>query len=109
MLLIFSTVGCHEPERQWKTPADVMSRDSMVQVMATVHITEARIMQANNQQLKQEEKSRFVLQSLSNHQIDTALFNRSFSWYASHPDLFSEMYDDILSEISRRQVGISDK
>lgn len=107
MLLGFP--ACGGGKKDMVTPPEVLIRDSMVQVMATIHIAEARIMQANDQQLKQSVKSNFVLESLNKHQVDTALFNRSFDWYASHPEMFSELYDDVLSEISRRQAEANDK
>ncbi|MFN5223364.1 MAG: DUF4296 domain-containing protein [Bacteroidota bacterium] len=90
-------------------PVGVMSRDSMVQAMATMHIVESRIMQFDGRNLSREIKSAVIQEELSKSGIDTMSFNRSFDWYALHPDLFSAMYDDILSEISRRQEGVSDK
>jgi hypothetical protein len=103
--LLVLVAGCDQDStKELQPPANVLSRDSMVQVMATIHITESRIMQANDLGLKQDDKSRLLLLSLNKHQVDTSLFNRSFSWYASHPELFSVMYDDIISEISRRQA-----
>jgi hypothetical protein len=90
-------------------PVGVMSRDSMVQAMATMHIVESRIMQFDGRNLSREIKSAVIQEELSKSGIDTMSFNRSFDWYSLHPDLFSAMYDDILSEISRRQEGVSDK
>ncbi|MFM7823645.1 MAG: DUF4296 domain-containing protein [Bacteroidota bacterium] len=96
-------------KQEIQPPTGVMSRDSMVQAMATMHIAESRIMQSDNRNLSREIKSAVIQQELSKSGIDTASFNRSFDWYALHPDIFSAMYDDILSEISRRQEGVSNK
>ena len=105
ILLIAACSDKHEIQ----PPAGVMTRDSMVQAMATMHIAESRIMQSENRNLSREIKSAVIQKELSKSGIDTASFNRSFDWYALHPDLFSAMYDDILSEISRRQEKANDK
>ena len=108
VLSIFCLVAC-SGKQGIKPPVGVMSRDSMVSAMATMHIAESRIMQFDGRNLSREIKSAVIQEELSKSGIDTMSFNRSFDWYALHPDLFSAMYDDILSEISRRQEGVSDK
>ncbi|MFM7900705.1 MAG: DUF4296 domain-containing protein, partial [Bacteroidota bacterium] len=101
ILLFTACSGKHEIQ----PPTGVMSRDSMVQAMASMHIAESRIMQSDNRNLSREIKSAVIQQELSKSGIDTASFNRSCDWYALQPDVCSDMYDDIRSEISRRQEG----
>ena len=103
-----ASTGCSD-KNEVTLPQGILPRDSMVQAMATMHIAESRIMQSENPNLSREIKSAVVQQELSKSGIDTAVFNRRFDWYALHPDLFSVMYDDILSEISRRQEIANDK
>lgn len=106
-LSILLLAACSD-KHEIQPPTGVMTRDSMVQAMATMHIAESRIMQSENRNLSREIKSAVIQKELSKSGIDTASFNRSFDWYALHPDLFSAMYDDILSEISRRQEKAND-
>lgn len=108
VLSIFCLVAC-SGKQEIKPPVGVMSRDSMVSAMATMHIAESRIMQSDNRNLSREVKSTVIQAELSKSGIDTMAFNRSFDWYALHPELFSSMYDDILSEISRRGADTNNK
>ncbi|MFN5324813.1 MAG: DUF4296 domain-containing protein [Bacteroidota bacterium] len=101
--MLLSFPSCGGGKKDLVTPPEVLTRDSMVQVMASIHIAEAQIQQSGMHSVNQAIKSEVILQTLRSENVDTARFNNSFDWYASHPEFFASIYDDILAEIGRRQ------
>jgi hypothetical protein len=109
LMVVAFLIGCTGEPQQLQPPVGVLSRDSMVQVMASVHIAEAQIMQSSKPNFSQSLKSEYLLAALKSANVDTATFTRSFEWYAAHPEIFTVLYDDILSEITKRGSVTSDK
>lgn len=109
LMVVAFLIGCSGEPQQLQPPVGVLSRDSMVQVMAAVHIAEAQIMQSSKPNFSQSIKSEHLQQALDSANVDTATFTRSFEWYAAHPEIFTLLYDDILSEITKRGSVTSDK
>lgn len=85
-------------------PNDIFSRDSMVTVMAKIHIAEALLNQYGSQTSQIDFKAAYLQKLILENGIDTARFNKSFDYYASHPDLFAGVYEDVINEISRQQA-----
>jgi len=99
-VLIFSAlVSCGESEL--KVPDEVIPRDSMIMLMADIHLAEARLLLGGG---GGEMKNKYLQNVLYKHGTDTARFNRSFNFYSAHPDYFTKMYDEVIVEISRRQA-----
>lgn len=92
-------------KKEIKIPDDVYPRDSMVLVMAEVHISEAFLMQQDYRQDQKRFKEAYMQQTLAGAGIDTAKFNRSFDFYSSNPALFTQIYDEVITEISKRQAA----
>ncbi len=40
---------------------------------------------------------------LRQHGLDTATYARTIRFYGEHPDLLSDLYDDVIDELSRIQ------
>lgn len=99
-LVIASCSGKTEKE----IPEDVFSRDSMVMVMAKIHIAEALLNQYGSQTSQIDFKAAYFQKLIQENGIDTARFNRSFDFYASNPGIFSSVYEDVINEISRQQA-----
>ena len=108
LLLIFSLQflmsSCEKKTE--KIPADILSPDSMVAVVADLQLAEATI-QLRNLGYTDSTKAqaygyyKFVLKQ---HQLDINYFLKSFHYYTNHPALMSKMYTDVLTLLSQKQV-----
>ena len=85
-------------------PEDVFERDSMVSIMAEIHIAEALLNQYGSQTNQIDFKAAYIQNLISKNNIDTARFNRSFDYYSTRPELFTGVYEDVINEISKRQA-----
>lgn len=107
-LFSFFVIGCGEKVE--KIPADIMSRDSMISILADIQLVEANI-QLRNLGYTDSTKNqaygyyKFVLLK---HKTDPKVFEKSFHYYTSRPDMMSKMYTDVLTVISQQQVKIQE-
>ncbi len=100
--LVFLAACTNDPN---EIPEGIVARDSMVNVMAEIHIAEARIMKAGNRSEMKDLKSAYMQQVLSNAGIDTARFRKSFDFYSTHPEIFAVMYEEVVVAISKKQAA----
>ncbi len=100
MIIIFFP-GCSGEEQE--IPAGIVSRDSMVTLLTEVHIAEATLIKSGSKGLDINIKSAYLQQVLNNAGVDTTRFLRSFDFYSTQPEMFAEMYEQVVVEISKRQ------
>jgi hypothetical protein len=100
---ILLAVSCGK-KQEVLTPENVYSTDSMVSIMADIHIAESLLQNYGYQTDHLRFKSAYLQQLIHSANIDTARFNRSFDFYAEQPELFARIYDKVIAEISNRQA-----
>jgi hypothetical protein len=86
-------------------PNDVISMDEMKNILVEMHITDA--LAETKAQAGMDERALTVgyhAQIFKNHGISHNEFVRSYKFYENQPLLFNKMYDEILSELSRREA-----
>ena len=107
VLMLSLFFGCSKKEV--KVPADVIPRDTMIVVLAEIHLAEASI-QVLNVEVKDSLKAvSFGLYNyiFSKHKITQELFKKSFDYYRSEPAYFHAMYDEVITHLSEDQAKYS--
>jgi len=102
-LLIF-IFACSKPEV--KIPEDVIPRDSMIVVLADIHLIEATIQLkglGRNDTLKEEAYGRYRY-VFNKHKVTTSQFRKSLEYYRSEPEFFQKMYDEVITRLSVEQA-----
>jgi hypothetical protein len=97
-------IGCSKKEVE--IPDDVIPRDTMILVLAEIHLAEATI-QVLNVDLNDSTKiASFGLYRhiFSKHKITQELFKKSFDFYKSEPAYFHTMYDEVITHLSEDQA-----
>lgn len=107
LILIQLFMACGKKETE--IPPGVLPADQMISVLADIHIAEARLQIADVRSSNPDLKNKYVAEVLSRHKINTSLFNKSFDYYSSHPELFSQMYEKVIEEISKQQASSKKK
>ena len=86
-------------------PKDLISREKMIQVLADVHITEAAIYYKNGHGDKVDNKAPEYYQYIFSKQgITEKQFRESFDYYLHQEAQLDKIYEDVITEISRRQA-----
>jgi len=73
--LIILTVGCNVSSTD--IPEGIITRDSMITIMANIHIAESRLIKAGSIALQRDVKSAYLQQVLLSAGVDTARFLKS--------------------------------
>lgn len=96
--------ACNPEKGTEEIPANIIPADSMVQLLADLHIAESQLLLTGVGQDARMPKSAIINQVLLNRNIDTATFHRSFEYYSNHPAIFEKVYESVTEEIGKRQA-----
>jgi len=84
-------------------PKDVMSKEELVPVLVDIHLAQAVL---NMSQLN--DSSRYNIRDyldfiFKSHHITQRSYDTSMAFYTLHPELLNEIYEEVISELSKRQ------
>jgi hypothetical protein len=95
----------HEADQ---TPADVISKDKMVAVLVDIHLAEAS---ADNRLLNLEQMNAAMATRydalFKKHGITFNQFKASYDYYLAHADVLSEIYAEVVNELSTRDSKVN--
>jgi hypothetical protein len=110
ILLLLTVLSCNQQKSSVTVPADVLSPDSMVQVLSDIHLAEAEAtLHPYSDSLGIINLPAYYKYIFNNHKLDTAMFNRSMNFYLSNPELLNTVYNGILDELSKRHARYQQK
>lgn len=92
-----------------EVPADVIPRDSMIVLLAEIHLVEASIQVLNVDVNDSTQSAAYGLYRyvFTKHHITQEKFKRSFDFYRSEPAYFHQMYDEVITKLSEDQAKYS--
>jgi hypothetical protein len=102
VFIFFLLTGCTSATVE--IPENIIPADSMVTIMADLHVAEATMMNAGG--YNRDMKSAYITNVLSKSGIDKNRFQKSFDFYSSNPSLFADIYENVVVEISKRQAEL---
>lgn len=106
-LLIFIAFACNSSKPEVTLPANVVSKDTMVDILVDVHILEATIdlgIMKSEIDLKQTDKYYPIFKK---HNITRQEYDKSLLFYTSHPELLNQIYDNVIAGLSRKQAELN--
>src|SRR5688500_10614741 len=87
-----------------KIPEEILPRDKMIDVMIDIHLAEAAI---STQQIYGENANQkaadYYDRVFRQHGIRKEEFRKSFDWYTAHPEIFKEVYDELIVKMSSQE------
>jgi len=108
-ILLLTLFACNE--EAIIIPDNVLSREKMTSVMVEIQLIEATM--AVNQLKGGKEAKEIAANSygsvLQQHNISREEFDVSFKYYAKHPELLEQIYDEMLNELSKRQAEVGNE
>ena len=102
-LLVIIVTACSNDKKE--LPAGVLPHAKMVTVLADIEEAEAR-MQISGMNLTDSSQNagyRFYKYIFQKNNITDSVFRKSFSYYSNNLELLDKIYDDVITELSRRQ------
>ena len=106
-ILSILLLGCTAPKTE--IPTDILSEKEFVNLLKEVHLAEAAF---ELQKTKGMENAKSILansyQSIyTKHTIDEASFNKTLSFYATHPEKLEGIYTTVLEELSKERTTLN--
>jgi hypothetical protein len=98
--LLFS--GCVDEE---KPPKNTLSEEQMATILTDIHLAESRV---NRLQLRSLDSSLMIFNQLKNdiwkkYKVDTLLYRESYSYYMTHPQTMTRIYEKVNKKIEIRE------
>jgi hypothetical protein len=100
--------GCSQSE---EIPEGIIPRDSMVNLLADMQLAEARIQSISlerNDSTKQVSYG-YYKYIFTQHHTTPLQFKKSFDYYSHHLTTFSNMYDDVITRLSKMEAESTKK
>ena len=105
-IILFTLFACNEAVET--IPDNVLSKEDMVSVMVDVQLIEAAL--SINQSEEAKETAYYNYDSvLKQHNLSKEKFDESFKYYSEHPELMEQIYEEMLSELSKRQAEVENE
>ena len=90
-----------------KVPVEFIQPDSMVLVLADIHIAESKILTSGNpDSTAKANLASYYKFVFDKYKVDNIRFKNSFDYYSSHVSLMNDVYDKVIDELSKRQAEI---
>ena len=100
LLLLSGFMGCQNGSRH----VEILSRDSLIEVLADLHISESafRLNQTGVGNQVVVRRNAYFNWVLEKHHITYQQFDTSFKFYLNDNERFSKMYDQVINKIKLR-------
>lgn len=104
-LLLFLS-ACGGP--QSNMAGEYMPFDTMVQVMADIHVIEAKTNLGRSKGIEEGKQNLYndYEQVFFNHGITQKKFEDSYKYYSSDPPLFNTLFEKVIEELNKREALI---
>jgi hypothetical protein len=101
-LLLLGFMGCHKKSQQ----VELLSRDSMIEILADVHIAESALRTNAGGTADQfnARRNAYFEWVMKYHHTSYAQFDFSVKHYLENSDRFSKMYDEVISRIKQKEM-----
>lgn len=91
-------------------PAHLYTRQEMVKIITEVQLLESAVNLKNAQNQNLNKKDTLVYSDLfKKYKTDYVEFTENFNYYSSQPEVLSSIYDDVISELTRKQEELNKK
>ena len=102
LLLLSGFMGCHNGSRH----VEILSRDSLIEVLADLHISESafRLNQTGIGNQVVVRRNAYFNWVLEKHHITYQQFDTSFKYYLNDNERFSKMYDLVINKIKLKEL-----
>ena len=101
LVLWTSCGGCDEP------PSNILPRERFTEVLLQAQLIEARL----NHEMVIEQRTDSPIEAyyeamFEEQGTNREEFERTFQWYSEHPDELMAVYEDVLTELSKRKEEV---
>jgi hypothetical protein len=104
-LLCFSLICC----KSKAVPETLIQPDKMKKILYDIHIVDGYISTIQNPDSGKKVSAAFYKGIYTKFKVDSALYTKSMDYYYNHPDVLTEMYDDIKADLQKTKTALEKK
>ena len=91
-------------------PSNLYSKEEMVKLITDVQLLEAAVNLKNAENQNLNKKDTLVYSDLfRKYRTSYSEFQENFNYYASQPEVLGSIYDEVISELTRREAELNKK
>ncbi len=103
--LAVTLMACNAKQQKSKKPLGTLTPEQMVPLLADLHLVDSYDKQHPiNIDSARARLENYKATICAAHKTTIAIFDSSFSYYCSHPELLDPIYDEVLNTYSRMQA-----
>jgi hypothetical protein len=95
--------------KSFSAPAGIIQPDTLVEVLTDVHIFQATIQLGNFQNDSAGKVNKAFEAILKKHRLSDEEYNRSLKFYSYRPDVFDDIYEKVLNNLSQQKAELMGK
>ncbi len=81
----------------------------MVQLLVDYHLAESQTQLRSTVEDSKTLQHSYYKFIFTKYKTNFTQFKKSFDFYSSHPEIFSKIYDEVITELSKKQAEASKK
>lgn len=93
-------------EKEITIPENVLGQNEMTAILSDVHIAQSAIGNAMSTDSSRYSIADYLDFILKNHQTSKKQFVTSLEFYSNHPEMLQEVYDSVLTGLSKIEAGL---
>jgi hypothetical protein len=101
LLAAFIMTGCRESEEE--LPKEVAGKQEMIGVLTDIQLAQSSISVSATIDSSKNSMQDFIPAILKQHKMEEDKFLESLKYYASKPEIFQEIYDSVITRLSKLQ------
>ena len=90
-------------QKQVQPPHDVLSRTQMTEVLRDIHIAQSFMINKSRSDSSAYSIHDYFPVIFKEHHTDRKTFDRSLKFYSANPELLKEVYDSVITSLTRMQ------
>lgn len=102
-IVIFILHSCGEKENSVVIPENILSKEKYTDLLLSLALAESAA-NLNVKNVKIEKlDSAYAFNPLKENKVSRAQYDSTASFYSEHPDLYKEVYDEVLKRLSEME------
>lgn len=106
ILFLVLLLSCSEKTEGVSIPKDIIQKEAMAELLADVQYIEAADAKKIIGIKSREEVYLYYKETFDQHETTQEQFEKSLSFYESHPLILQEIYEDVITILSERKAQI---
>ena len=92
-----------------KPQKDLLKKDDLIPLLIDLHLVYAIQSSLDYRKISQNVDSVDVFTYIfEKHGVSKVVFDSSIAWYSRHPELFTEIYDEVVMDLTQKQDSIEE-